>query len=209
MDRFDEAVASLEKIDPHRASTAGSGPTSYGLMLGISAYGHLGQTDKVAALRERLDPMLKESDNGEFTGQLAQTFFVFKNYADTERLLDGLRKAGVPELSFGFDPKSKDRLTGEEIRTLTFGHQFEGRLLNDWRTLFEDDGRRRLRPHHDRPGHNRRAQHDRGRHHLSEPGPDRSGNDPARRYSATRGAPRRRRTSTCCSTSGAASSSPS
>ena len=101
-----------------------------GLMLGISAYGHLGQTDKIAALRERLDPMLKETDNGEFTGQLAQTFFVFKNYADTERLLEGLRKAGVPELSFGFDPESKDRLTGEEIRDLTFGHQFEGRLLN-------------------------------------------------------------------------------
>ena len=145
----------------------------YGLMLGISAYGHLGQTDKIAALRERLDPMLKESDNGELTGQLAQTFFVFKNYADTERLLEGLRKAGVPELAWGFDPKSKDRLTGEEIRSLTFGHRFEGRLLNDWRTLFKDDRCRRLRPHHDRHGHNRRAQHDRGRYHLSEPGPDR------------------------------------
>ena len=117
MDRFDEAVASIEKIEPQSREYGWFWTNFYGLMLGISAYGHLGQTDKIAALRERLDPMLKESDNGELTGQLAQTFFVFKNYADTERLLEGLRKAGVPELAWGFDPKSKDRLTGEEIRT--------------------------------------------------------------------------------------------
>ncbi len=130
MDRFDEAVASIDKIEPGSREYGWFWINFHGLMLGISAYGHLGQTDKTAALRARLDPMLKESDNGEFTGQLAQVFFVYKNYADTERLLEGLRKAGVPELAWGFDPKSKDRLTGEEIRRLTFGHQFEGRLLN-------------------------------------------------------------------------------
>ena len=127
MARFEEAVASLEQID---AKSDGFWSNFYGLMLEISASGHLGQTDKVAALRERLDSLLKQSDNGDFTGQLAQIFFVYKNYADTERLLDGLRKAGVPELSFGFDPQSKDRLTGDEIRKLAFGQQFEGRLLN-------------------------------------------------------------------------------
>ena len=94
MDRFDEAVASTRKDRPAVGRVGWFWTNFHGLMLGISAYGHLGQTDKVAALRERLDPMLKESDNGEFTGQLAQVFFVYKNYADTERLLDGTAEGG-------------------------------------------------------------------------------------------------------------------
>ncbi len=133
MDRFEEAVASIEKIEPQPREYGWFWNNFYGLMLGISAYGHLGQDDRVGALRERLNTLLKGSDTGELTGQLAQTHFVFKNYADTERLLEGLRKAGVPELAWGFDPESKDRLTGEEIRKLAFGHKFEGRLLNDGR----------------------------------------------------------------------------
>ena len=44
-----------------------------------------------------------------------------------ERLLEGLRKAGVPELPKGVGPKSKDRLTGAEIQPLIFGHLIEGR----------------------------------------------------------------------------------
>ncbi len=44
-------------------------------------------------------------DYGEYTGLLAMQDFPFKNYADLDRVLDGLRKAGVPDLPFGFDPE--------------------------------------------------------------------------------------------------------
>ena len=70
---------------------------------------------------------MRENDQPELTGLLAQNNFPYKSYADTERLLEGLRKADVPELPAGFDPKSKDRLSGTEIKELFFGHEIRGR----------------------------------------------------------------------------------
>ncbi|CAN7758003.1 hypothetical protein [Mesorhizobium sp. LjNodule214] len=46
---------------------------------------------------------------------------MFKNPADIGRLLDGLDKAGVPELPEQLDLDAKDRLTGSEIRSLILG----------------------------------------------------------------------------------------
>ena len=113
MDRFDQSVASLEKIDPHRREYGWFWTNFLGLILEISAYGHLGRTDSVAALRERLDPMLKETDNGELTGQLAQTFFVFKNYADTERLRRGCAR---PEFQNWPGASTRNRKIGSPAR---------------------------------------------------------------------------------------------
>src|SRR5262249_20721675 len=56
-----------------------------------------------------------------------QYYFVFKNEADIVRLLDGLSKAGMPELPPGIDPKSTDRLTAAEMQSLVFGHELRGR----------------------------------------------------------------------------------
>jgi tetratricopeptide (TPR) repeat protein len=44
-----------------------------------------------------------------------------------ERELADLAEAGLPELPFGYDSRSKDRLTAEEIKALTFGHTRRGR----------------------------------------------------------------------------------
>ena len=70
---------------------------------------------------------MADAGDDEFTGIHMMSEFPFRNFADTERLLEGLRKAGVPELPKGVDPKSKDRLTGAEIKALIFGHLIEGR----------------------------------------------------------------------------------
>ena len=60
-----------------------------------------------------------------------------------ERLLEGLRKAAVPDLPFGFDPKSKNRLSGPEIKALFYGHELRGQeVVSDrayWRKT-ESDG---------------------------------------------------------------------
>jgi hypothetical protein len=57
-------------------------------------------------------------------------------------LLDGLRKAGAPELPFGYDPNSPDRLTGPETKTLLFGHELRGTQLSShksyWRATTAD-----------------------------------------------------------------------
>ena len=149
MDRFKEAAVALEKIDPE------SKETSYwdfwsnyiGLMLLISTYGQLEQSADAAKARERIKPYLAKTQEREFTGQMAAGEFAFKHYPDLERVLVGLRKAGVPELSFGLDPKSPDRLDGAAIRALLFGHQVQGRNLGTgeaYRRATEDDGTTRI-----------------------------------------------------------------
>ena len=145
MDRFEEAVVTLEKIEPELKETSyWDFWSNYdGLVLLISAYGQLGQNANAAKARERLKPYLAKAQNPEFTGQMAAGEFAFKNYPDLERVLVGLRKAGVPELSFGLDPTSPDRLDGAAIRALLFGHQVQGRNLESgdaYRRVTADDG---------------------------------------------------------------------
>jgi adenylate cyclase len=94
----------------------------------LATYGHPGRTADIAGSKEKLKRLLIErGDNREFSGLFVRNYFPFKNYADTERLLEGLRKADVADLPFGLDPKSEDRLGGNEIKALLFGHEVQGR----------------------------------------------------------------------------------
>ncbi len=124
--RFEDAAALLEKID---LDAPNPWPRFYGLQVLVSAYGHLGRSTEIAVAKEGFEEVLRERDEGEFTRLIAQQFFVFKNEGDIARLLEGLAKAGVPELPSGFDPDSKDRLTGPEIKSLLFGHELRGRRI--------------------------------------------------------------------------------
>jgi adenylate cyclase len=129
--RFAEAAALLEKLDQaQQVSSYWDFWAKYnGLRLLISTYGHLGRSADAAAVAEKIKPYGADVDDGEFTGVQTMTEFPFKNDADTERLLEGLRKAGVPELPAGLDLKSKDRLSSAEIASLILGHTIEGREL--------------------------------------------------------------------------------
>lgn len=127
--RFEDAVEFLKKSD-FPLTNPGDPWTKYmRLELLIAAEGHLGRADNAASAREEIKPHLAAVDYGELTGLLTIQDIPFKNYADTDRVLDGLRKAGVPDLPFGFDPKSKDRLSGSEIKALMFGHEVRGRRV--------------------------------------------------------------------------------
>ena len=142
MDRFAEAVESLEKIDPR---SGGYWTSFFGLIVKLSGFGHLGRTDDVANIKKQLTSLIRERNEGEFSGLLVKTYFVFKHYADTRRLLDGLGKTGVPELPYGYDPTSKDMLTGEAARSLVFGHTIDYRNIgSEWgmraSTKFTRDG---------------------------------------------------------------------
>ncbi len=124
--RFEEAAAILERIN---LSSHEPWPKFYGLQLLLSAYGHLGLSDKIATAKAQFKAVSMEKGEGEHDLLLTQKYFVFKNEADIDRLLEGLRKAGVPELPSDFDPKGKTRLTGPEIKSLIFGHELRGRRI--------------------------------------------------------------------------------
>lgn len=51
----------------------------------------------------------------------------FKKGPVKDRLLADLSKAGLPDMPFGYRWNSSDRLTGDEIGALVFGHEFRGR----------------------------------------------------------------------------------
>ncbi|EHK79393.1 adenylate/guanylate cyclase [Sinorhizobium meliloti CCNWSX0020] len=140
MDRFVEAAAALEKINPQsNEATYWDYWANYeGLKLLISTYGHLDRIADAATAMERI----KTYDDGEYSGLRAASDLPFKHYADLERVLAGLRKAGVPELPDGFDHKSQDRLDGAAIKALLFDRQITGRNLRTgepfWRVTSED-----------------------------------------------------------------------
>ena len=121
--RFEEAVDYLERID---LQSPDPWPKFYGLQVLVSAYAHLGRSDQVAAYSDRLRNVMLERKDGGANQLVTQRYFVFKNPADIGRLLDGLDKAGVPELPEQLDLDAKDRLTGSEIRSLILGRDLRG-----------------------------------------------------------------------------------
>ena len=123
-DRFEDAIQSLEKID---LRSPDPWTKFYALQVLLSAYGHLGRGAELEAAKAEFKTVLTERDEADYDRLHVQHYFVFKNDADIVRLLDGLSKAGIPELPPDIDPNSRDRLTGAEIQSLVFGHEMRGR----------------------------------------------------------------------------------
>jgi adenylate cyclase len=120
MERFDDAVATLEKVQPQELSNDFT--RRQRLYLLTAAYGHLGHAGEAAAARTELEALREDASGFQAMGE-----FPFKQRADAERLQQGLSKAGLPEFPFGLE--AKNRLTGEEIRALVFGHELRGRQI--------------------------------------------------------------------------------
>jgi TolB-like protein/class 3 adenylate cyclase len=139
--RFEDAVTVLEEIDVQGANPW---PKSYGLQILLSAYGHLGRSGEIVATRKNLEAVLNERGEGDLTLLRTQFFFVYEHEADIERLLAGLRKAGVPEVPADLGARSEDRLAGSEIKSLVFGHELRGREVApgtaDYRNVVSADG---------------------------------------------------------------------
>ncbi|ATU94649.1 adenylate/guanylate cyclase domain-containing protein [Phyllobacterium zundukense] len=140
-DRFEEAIGSLEKID---FQSPDPWPKFFGLQILLSAYGHLGRGEQVAAYKEKVMKVIADANDGEPSQLVTQKYLVFKNEADIERLLGGLSKAGFPELPADVDLDPKDRLTGTEIKSLAFGHELRGRNtvpdIEPYRRIASADG---------------------------------------------------------------------
>ena len=96
-----------------------------------AAYAELGRIPEVEQQLQKADETYNAEGGDPFTMLWARVDFPFKAAADTERLAAALRKAGVPELQFGYDASSPDRLTGQEIKSLLLGHTARYRNLEN------------------------------------------------------------------------------
>ena len=121
--RFSEAADQLARID---TSADDPWPKFYGLQLLAATYGQLGDTAKARKAVAAFQRVLDADGGGPFTQLVTQQYFVFSHAADAERLLDGLTKAGVPDLPPGTPYDIKDRLSGAEITGELFGHAQKG-----------------------------------------------------------------------------------
>ena len=133
LDRFADAAVSLEKVD---LNSADFWTRFNSLALRMAAYGFLGRSTDLSAISTRLRPLVLDLSVNELSGLMVQGYFAFKDQGDTDRLIEGLRKAGVPELPFGLDPTSKNRLTGADLKKLYLGHETVGRLLGTNRSVW-------------------------------------------------------------------------
>jgi TolB-like protein/class 3 adenylate cyclase len=122
--RFEDAITALQKADPRDFHIDRKDER---LFLLAAAHAHLGHTEAAASASAELEASGKDGIR-ERTGLWARNMLPFKQSSDTERLLTGLAKAGVPELPFGYE--TKNQLTGEEIRTLVFGNELRGRQID-------------------------------------------------------------------------------
>lgn len=113
LDRFTEAAEAWER------ETTRNPELTWGYVFLAAAYGHLGRIPEARAAIAKADAGF---EGWARTTVLMASQTAYRERADLERLLDGLRKAGVPELPFDYDQKSDEQVKGDEIRALLFGH---------------------------------------------------------------------------------------
>jgi class 3 adenylate cyclase/TolB-like protein len=116
---YEKTIAAVKRHNELSRNYAGD---ANGFM--VASYVRLGQLDEArAAMKQALEA------EPQWTGLRERNSALERPYKDrsiSERLIADLAAAGLPELPFGYDPGSTDRLTAEEIKTLTFGHTRSG-----------------------------------------------------------------------------------
>jgi TolB-like protein/tetratricopeptide (TPR) repeat protein len=124
LERYADSAASLE------STLNGPSSNSYDNMLPLlAAYGKLGATGKATALMKELEAYAGTYGDKGMSTLLAGQHVTFVELEDVLRLKDGLIRAGTPELPFGFDPESKDRLSADEMHALMYGRTLVGDVL--------------------------------------------------------------------------------
>ena len=107
----------------------------------VASYARLGRMeDARAALKRWLAAEPERTQLNEWNDQFERPY---KDPAIFERQLAELAAAGLPELPFGYDGKSPDRLTAEEIRALIFGHTLRANDIRSgafYTDVIADDG---------------------------------------------------------------------
>lgn len=130
MENFAKAAESLQR------ATLANPDDEFSFLALAATYGHLGQTEKGKAAIARYNA-LEVRMGGVPATVIAQGDLYFLdndalNYQsrDYQRLVTGLRLAGVPERLSSGEFADQNRLGPHEARTLLFGHRIHGRSGN-------------------------------------------------------------------------------
>lgn len=137
LERYDEAIVTLERAVDRN-------PGYYPLWTAlVSAQGHLGRMQDAQASIDLANEHRANVGRAPLSLTVVD-FWRFKDPEDAERLHEGLREAGVPDLPFNYNGSAENKLDGDEIRDLLFGRTYSGRdpySGSDWHTTIESDGR--------------------------------------------------------------------
>jgi adenylate cyclase len=103
---YDEAALSLEK-------------TYWSTRLKVMTYGQLGRVTEARTLLDKMPVFLNLS-------WLRAHYAHYQSEQDLEHMMDGLRKAGVPENAFGFEGSAQDRLDSVALTKLSVSKAWTG-----------------------------------------------------------------------------------
>jgi tetratricopeptide (TPR) repeat protein len=116
--RIADAVASLSKANPDELYSEGN--KRQRLYLLVAANALLGRTEDAAKAKKELEQLASIP-----SAHHAMHNLPFEQKADMDRMREGLSKAGVPR--FAVSLPDEERLNGEQIRSLVFGHTLRGK----------------------------------------------------------------------------------
>jgi tetratricopeptide (TPR) repeat protein len=121
LERFEEAAISFE-----RASRLNP-DDQYPFLLLAATYGHLRRRDDATAAVARYNELTLKQGGIPAAMDTLWTCCALNSKIVFERLITGLRLAGVPNSLVRGEFAERNRLSPEEIRSLLFGHRLHGR----------------------------------------------------------------------------------
>jgi adenylate cyclase len=123
-----KAIETLERIRDDAPAAGG-----FRILL-AAAYARAGRLhDAKAAIADglRLVARTESFARARSLAAIRNVFAHLRNAEDLTLIVDALREAGLPEWPFGFTADEKDRLKGDEIRSLVIGKTLKGQLEPD------------------------------------------------------------------------------
>ena len=126
-----EYEKSIEAAKRHQVLSRQFGGDASSYM--VASYARLGRMENARSAVERA--LEAEPQWSQLTERNDHLQRPYKNPAVSQQLLTDLAAGGLPELPFGHDGKSKDRLSAEEIKALTFGHTLRAEDIRTGRSF--------------------------------------------------------------------------
>ena len=130
--RYDAAIADFVAVWPTLPKNA--------LLLGhlAAALALQGRLKQANQIKDRLVALMPNAN----LHLIKQRYVLLRGPKQNDRLLEGLRRAGLPEWPYGFTPNEELRLIGDDLAVVSKGALWTGQLgnCNNFRLESDDEG---------------------------------------------------------------------